>query len=65
MKIVLPIFIFLALSLCLFNLIKINWESPLTGESIIAVIGAIASASSCLLLVILILSKKIAKKLKR
>ena len=55
----------MALSLCIFNLIKINWESPLTGESIIAVIGAVASASSCLLLVILILSKKIAKKLKK
>ena len=65
MKIVLPFFIFLAVSMCIFNLFKIDWGSPLKGESSVAVIGAIASASSFLLLVILVLSKKIAQKLKK
>jgi len=65
MTIALSIFIFLSIILFIFNLTKINWQSPLSGESIVAVIGSIASASSFLLLVILILSKKISEKIKK
>ena len=65
MKIVLPLFIVLSLGMCLFNLTQIDWENPLAGDSSVAVIGSMASASAFLLLVILLLSKKIAQKLKK
>lgn len=65
MKIVLPLFIVLSLGMCLFNLSQIDWENPLAGDSSVAVIGSMASASAFLLLVILLLSKKIAQKLKK
>jgi hypothetical protein len=65
MKIVLPLFIVLSLGMCLFNLTQIDWENPLAGDSSVAVIGSMASASAFLLLVILMLSKKIAQKLKK
>lgn len=65
MKIVLPLFIVLSLGMCLFNLTQIDLENPLTGDSSVAVIGSMASASAFLLLVILMLSKKIAQKLKK
>ena len=65
MKIVLPLFIVLSLGMCLFNLTQIDWEKPLAGDSSVAVIGSMASASAFLLLVILLLSKKIAQKLKK
>lgn len=51
--------------MCLFNLTQIDWENPLAGDSSVAVIGSMASASAFLLLVILMLSKKIAQKLKK
>lgn len=65
MKIVLPLFIVISLGMCLFNLTQIDWENPLAGDSSVAVIGSMASASAFLLLVILMLSKKIAQKLKK
>lgn len=65
MKIILPLFIVLSLGMCLFNLTQIDWENPLAGDSSVAVIGSMASASAFLLLVILMLSKKIAQKLKK
>tara|TARA_B100000780_G_scaffold50462_1_gene31301 strand:+ start:1504 stop:1698 length:195 start_codon:yes stop_codon:yes gene_type:complete len=63
MKIVLPIFIILSLGMFLFNLIQIDWNNPLAGKSSVAVIGVMASASAFLLLLILMLSKRIAKKI--
>jgi len=65
MRIALPLFILLSVGICIFNLIQIDWTTPLAGKSSVAVIGAIASASSFLLLLILILSKKINQKLKK
>ena len=50
----------ISIGLCIFNLIQIDWENPLRDKSSIAVIGVIASASSFLLILILIISKKIA-----
>jgi len=51
----------ISIGLCIFNLIQIDWENPLRDKSIIAVIGVIASASSFLLILILIVSKKISQ----
>lgn len=65
MKIALPLLMILAVGMCVFNLVQIDWNSPMDGKSSVAVIGVMASASSYLLLLILMLSKKIAKKLKK
>jgi len=65
MRVALPIFMILALGMCIFNLTQMDWSNPLEGNSSIALIGAMASASSFLLIFILILSKKVQKKLKK
>ncbi|MDB3862879.1 hypothetical protein N9313_04845 [Flavobacteriaceae bacterium] len=65
MKIALPSLMILALGMCIFNLTQMSWSSPLEGKSSVALIGAMASASAFLLIFILMLSKKIAKKLKK
>ena len=64
MKIILPLFMVLAIVSCVFNLTQIDWVDPITGKSSVAVIGVMASASAFLLLLILILSKRVAQKLK-
>ena len=51
----------ISIGLCIFNLIQIDWENPLRDKSSVAVIGVIASASSFLLILILIVSKKISE----
>jgi len=51
----------ISIGLCIFNLIQIDCENPLRDKSSIAVIGVIASASSFLLILILIISKKISQ----
>ena len=51
----------ISIGLCIFNFIQIDWENPLRDKSSVAVIGVIASASSFLLILILIVSKKIAQ----
>lgn len=51
----------ISIGLCIFNLIQIDWENPVRDKSSVAVIGVIASASSFLLILILIVSKKIAQ----
>lgn len=51
----------ISIGLCIFNIIQIDWENPLRDNSSVAVIGVIASASSFLLILILIVSKKIAQ----
>jgi hypothetical protein len=65
MKVALPIFMILALGMCIFNLTQMDWSNPLEGNSSIALIGAMASAIAFLLILILILSKKVQKKLKK
>jgi hypothetical protein len=65
MKVALPIFMILALGMFIFNLTQMDWSNPLEGNSSIALIGAMASASAFLLILILILSKKVQKKLKK
>jgi len=65
MRILLPLFMVLALAGCIFNLTQVNWTDPLVGESSVAVIGVMASASAFLLLLILMLSKRVAQKIKK
>ncbi|MDA8640247.1 hypothetical protein OAG30_01190 [Flavobacteriaceae bacterium] len=63
MKIFIRIMMALALVMAIFNATKIDFEAPLEGDSSVAVIGILASLSAFLLLLILLLSKKIASKI--
>ena len=63
MKIFIRIMMALALAMAIFNATKIDFEAPLEGDSSVAVIGILASLSAFLLLLILLLSKKIASKI--
>ena len=54
----------LAVVLLGYNVTKINWDAPLGGESTVALIGVLACICAVLLLVILLISKKIARKSK-
>jgi len=65
MKILIKILIFLSIIMTLFNVFQVNWESPMEGQSSIAVIGIMASFCALLLLIILMISMKISNKLKR
>jgi hypothetical protein len=63
MKIFIRITMALALVMAIFNATKIDFEAPLEGDSSVAIIGILASLSAFLLLLILLLSKKIASKI--
>ena len=65
MKILIKILIFLSIIMILFNAFQVNWESPMEGQSSVAVIGIMASLCALLLLIILMISMKISNKLKR
>jgi uncharacterized membrane protein len=57
------ILIVLALALITYNVTLINFENPLEGNSIIAMIGIVASLCAIVLLLIYNTSKKVQKKL--
>jgi hypothetical protein len=59
MKIFLRIMMVLALGMMVFNTTLIDWEAPTEGDSLVAIIGILASGSALLLLWILLLSLKI------
>ena len=59
MKIFIYIIMALALVLLGYNVTKVNWSSPFTGDSSIAMIGILACACAIILLLILLISKKI------
>ena len=65
MKVLYYTLILIALSIFIFNLLQVDWSNPISGKSAVAVICAIASGSAILLLIILVLSKKIAEKLNK
>tara|TARA_Y100000768_G_C23957509_1_gene673590 strand:- start:1284 stop:1481 length:198 start_codon:yes stop_codon:yes gene_type:complete len=65
MKIVLSVFMILATAMFIFNLFQIDWQSPISGKSSVAVIGVMASACAFILLLILVISKRINKRLKK
>lgn len=56
------ILITLAIALIAYNVTLINFEDPMQGDSIIAIIGIVASLCAVVLLLIFIASKKIQKK---
>lgn len=57
------ILIILGIALIAYNVTLVNFENPLEGNSIIAIIGIVASLSAIVLLLIYMTSKKIQKKL--
>jgi len=57
------ILIVLALGLIIYNVTLVNFENPLEGNSIIAIIGIVASLCAIVLLLIYLTSKKIQKKM--
>ena len=61
-KILSIILISLAIALIAYNVTLINFEDPMEGDSIIAIIGIVASLCAIVLLLIFIASKKIQKK---
>ncbi|MGI9550160.1 MAG: hypothetical protein ACR2MT_03080 [Aurantibacter sp.] len=56
------ILIVLALVLIVYNVTLVNFENPLEGNSIIAIIGIVASLCAIVLLLIYLTSKKIQEK---
>jgi len=59
------ILIILALALIAYNVTLVDFESPLQGDSTIALIGILASLCAIVLMLIFMTSKKIDKKLKK
>ena len=64
MKIASIIFHIIAITLIIFNITKVNFETPFEGESVIALITILASICVILLLQILRLSKRIENHVK-
>ena len=64
MKTFLRIMGLLALGMMLFNGTMIDWEFPIEGDSLVAIIGVLASGSAVLLTWVLLLSLKINAKQK-
>ncbi|MEP0263182.1 hypothetical protein [Dokdonia sp.] len=64
MRILIYIFIAIALALLIYNVTQVNFEAPFQGTSSVALIGVVGSACAIVLLLILQISKKIAKKQK-
>lgn len=57
------VLIVLAILLIAYNVTMVDFDNPLAGDSIIAVIGIMASLCAIVLLLIFITSKKIQKKI--
>jgi hypothetical protein len=64
MKTFLRIMALLALGMMIFNATMIDWGTPTEGDSLVAIIGILASGSALLLIWILLLSLKINAKQK-
>ncbi|MEL0225224.1 MAG: hypothetical protein VW912_00885 [Flavobacteriaceae bacterium] len=64
MKTFLRIMAVLALGMMIFNATMIDWDTPTEGDSLVAIIGILASGSALLLIWILLLSLKINAKQK-
>ena len=57
------ILIILALALIVYNATLVDYEQPLEGKSVIALIGIVAALCAIVLLLISLTSKKIQKKI--
>ncbi|WP_299674692.1 hypothetical protein [uncultured Dokdonia sp.] len=64
MRIAIPIFITLAAILLIYNITKVDYDAPFQGNSSVALIGILGSACAIILLFILQISRKIARKQK-
>jgi len=64
MKIFTTILILLAVALIIFNVTLLDFENPFEGNSMIALIGIVASFCAVFILLIFKISKKIEQKLK-
>ena len=65
MKTFMRILMVLSLGMVIFNVTQVNWEDPLSDKSSIAVIGIMAALCAFLLILLLMISKKIYKKINR
>lgn len=57
------VLIVIAITLITYNVTLINFDDPLEGDSIIAIIGIVASVCAIVLLLIFMAAKKVQKKL--
>ncbi|AWI24891.1 hypothetical protein [Flavobacterium pallidum] len=64
MKIFTTILIFLALALIVFNITQLNFKNLLAGDSLVAMIGIVASFCAVFILIIFRMSKAIEHKTK-
>ncbi|MDG1823171.1 MAG: hypothetical protein P8H25_07365 [Flavobacteriaceae bacterium] len=64
MKLLIYIFLALSASLLVFNVLHVDFEAPLMGDSFAAVVGVGASLCAIILLIILQLALKIKQKVK-
>lgn len=64
MKIFTTLLIVLAIALIIFNITQLDFKNPLEGNSMVALIGIIASFCAVFILIIFKMSKKIEQKLK-
>ena len=64
MKIIIHILSIIALGLIIYNLTKVDFDSPFQGESVIGIITIVAALCAILLLQILRISKLIEQKSK-
>lgn len=58
------ILVVLAIALIAYNVTLVNFDNPFEGNSIIALIGIMASLCAIVLLLIFVASKKVQKKIK-
>jgi hypothetical protein len=64
MKIFTNILLFIAIALIIVNVFLLDFNKPFQGDSMIALIGIVASFCAVLILLIFRMSKKIEEKLK-
>jgi hypothetical protein len=64
MKIFTNILLFIAIALIIVNIFLLDFNKPFEGDSMIALIGIVASFCAVLILLIFRMSKKIEEKLK-
>ncbi|HSD07199.1 hypothetical protein [Flavobacterium sp.] len=63
MKIFTNILVLLAVALLIFNITLIDFHNPFKGDSVIAIVGVVASFCAVLILLIFRISKKIVEKI--
>ncbi len=64
MKIFSYVFIVLAAFLCIYNATKLDFDHILQGDSLVALVGVLASLCAIMVVLIFLTSKKIQEKIK-